>query len=259
MKKTKIIATIEARVGSSRLPNKVLKKIGKKSILEIIIDRLKKSKLIDQIVIATTKNVEDDRICYLAKSKKISYYRGSEFDVLDRISNAISNYKGDLIVQLTGDNPLIDYSLIDKMLKYFKNNKIDFLTNNGFGDENLRTYPIGTDIKIFKGKDILKINNLKLNKTYREHPSLFFYKNKKFKYKIKNINIPFILKRDYKLRITVDTLEDFKLVKLLYLELSKKNAYFSLKHIIEYVDNNLKLLQINSNIRQKKVPLKLNY
>ena len=104
MKKTKIIATIEARLGSNRLPNKVLKKIGKKSILEIIIERLKKSKLIDQIVIATTKNIEDDRICHLAKSKKVSCYRGSEFDVLDRIANAISNYKGDLIVQLKDRN-----------------------------------------------------------------------------------------------------------------------------------------------------------
>ena len=225
------------------------------SILDIIIERLKKSKLIDQIVIATSKIVKDDRICQLAKSKKVSCYRGSEFDVLDRIANAISNYKGDLIVQLTGDNPLIDYSLIDKMLKYFKNNKIDFLTNNGFGDENLRTYPIGTDVKIFKGKDLIKINNLKLNKTYREHPSLFFYKNKIFNYKIKNINVPFNLKRDYKLRITVDTLEDFKLVKSLYLELSKKNIYFNLKHMIEYVDNNIELLKINSKIRQKKVNL----
>ena len=133
--------------------------------------------------------------------------------------------------------------------------KIDFLTNNGFGDENLRTYPIGTDVKIFKGKDLIKINNLKLNKTYREHPSLFFYKNKIFNYKIKNINVPFNLKRDYKLRITVDTLEDFKLVKSLYLELSKKNIYFNLKHMIEYVDNNIELLKINSKIRQKKVNL----
>ncbi len=253
MKKSKIIATIEARLGSKRLPNKVLKKIGKKSILEILIERLKKSKLIDEIVIATSNSKKDEKICKLAKSKKIYCYRGSEIDVLDRIANAISKHKGDIVVQLTGDNPLIDYDLIDKMIKLFKKNRFDFLTNSGFGDDNIRTYPIGTDIKIFKGINLIKVNNLKLNKTYREHPSLYFYKNKITKYKIKNINLPIKLKRNYKIRLTIDTLEDFKLVKILYLELSKKNIYFNLKNIIDFVDKNIDLIKINNEIKQKKV------
>ena len=172
--KENIVAIIEARVNSKRLPGKVLKKIAGKTLLEILVDRIKKSKLLNNIVIATTTNNRDTKIVNLANKKKINFFRGSENNVLDRVSKASIKFKADIIVQLTGDNPLIDYEVVDKMLLKLLSNKLDFITNNCFGNNKKRTYPIGTDIRIFYRKHIEAINSFNLNSSYREHPSLFF-------------------------------------------------------------------------------------
>ena len=254
--KKNIFAIIEARTGSKRFPNKVLKKIFDETLLEILIKRLKKSSLIKQIIIATTTGKNDLKIVNLAKKLKVKAYRGSEKDVLDRITKASIKYKAHIIVQLTGDNPFIDYSLVDKMISVFKRNiSLKFLTNHGFGNEKIRTYPIGTDIKIFYKKDLVSINKLKLNKIYREHPSLFFYKNNSNLFKIKNIALSKKLSRKYKLRLTVDTHADYKFVKEIYKNLSNSKPYFNLRDIISLIDKNKKLLLINNKIKQKKVNL----
>ena len=124
MKEKHIVASIEARMTSSRLPGKVLMdSIDGISMLEFMISRVKKSKLINKIIVATTINLSDQPIVDLCKKLKISYFRGSEEDVLSRVLNAHKKFKSDIIVELTGDCPLIDPIIIDKIILTYLNNQ----------------------------------------------------------------------------------------------------------------------------------------
>ena len=114
--KNKIVAIIEARMSSTRLEGKVLKKIDGEEVLKIIIKRLRFSKQINQIIVATTKAKKDDRIARFLKKNKQLYYRGSSSDVMGRIINAAEKFKAEIIVRVTGDNPLTDPNIIDYML-----------------------------------------------------------------------------------------------------------------------------------------------
>ena len=156
-KKPKVVATIEARMNSSRLSGKVMKKIHIYPMLEILIKRVMKSKLTDQVVVATTTNKKDDVLVNFLKRKKISFFRGSEKNVTLRVIKAAKKYKADIIVQLTGDNPLIDPKMIDYMTKYFIKNfpKFHCIANNGLGKYSKRTAPWGMDIQIFTYKDLV--------------------------------------------------------------------------------------------------------
>ena len=149
--KKKIVAIVEARLNSKRLPNKVLMKIQGREILKIILERLKYSKKIDSIVVATTKNKKDNKIENFLKKNKYNFYRGSEKNIINRIIGAGDQYNADIIIRLTGDNPLVDPKMIDYMLNfYLKDRNTDYLTNNNFGDLKKRKIAMGLDVSIFK-------------------------------------------------------------------------------------------------------------
>ena len=120
-----IIAIVQARMGSSRLPKKSLMDIEGKTALEFMIDRVRKSDLIDDIVIATTVNQEDDVIADLCINNQINCYRGSENDVLDRFYQSAKKYEATIVVRLTSDCPLIDPDLIDETINLFITKKVD--------------------------------------------------------------------------------------------------------------------------------------
>ena len=121
----KVVASIEARMGSSRLPGKTMKNILDKPMLELMIERIKRCTMIDEIVIATSNSKNDDIIEILAQKLSISCFRGSEEDVLKRVLDAVKSVEGDIIVELWGDTPLIDPFVIDTMVKFFQENKFD--------------------------------------------------------------------------------------------------------------------------------------
>ncbi len=150
MKKNKVVATIEARMTSSRLPGKVLMTAAGKTMLEHMIDRVKLVKGIDEIIIATTVNLADDEICKLAKKNKVSYYRGSENDVLDRVLKAAQFFEADIIIELTADCPVIDHNIIEQSLNIFKSHKVDYVSN-----VIIRSYPDGMDTQVFKTETLL--------------------------------------------------------------------------------------------------------
>ena len=114
--KKKIIAIVQARIDSSRFPQKILKKIGKLTLIEILLQRVSMSKKIDQIVVATTKLKSDDSLIKILDKNKINYYRGDEKNVLKRFFEAANQFKGDIIVRITGDCPLIDPVVIDEVI-----------------------------------------------------------------------------------------------------------------------------------------------
>ena len=181
MKKLRIISTIEARINSTRLPGKVMRETNGLPMIELLVSRVKRSKLVDKIIVATSKNKSDDVLVKFLKSKKIPYYRGSENNVLQRISEAAKKYKADIVVQLTGDNPLIDPEIIDYMLKFYLNKYPlwSYVTNNGFGICGNRAVPYGMDVQIYKLEDLINNSKNSFKKDLKEHPSLYFYREGK--------------------------------------------------------------------------------
>ncbi len=259
MKKLRVIATIEARMNSSRLHGKVLKNLGGYPLLDVLIRRLKKSKTLDDIVVATTVNKKDDKIISLLKKKKVKYYRGSENNVNFRLIKAAKKHDADLIVQLTADNPFIDHEIIDYMVKFFlKNaNKYNYVSNCGLGDYSKSHVPLGFNARLFLFKHLNANYKYCKKKDLREHPSLYFYREGKKKYKLKNLEMPKNLKTNLKIRLTIDTMEDLNLARLVFNKLYKKhNIYFGLKDVINLFKKNKSYLEINKNVVQKNVSLK---
>lgn len=251
----KIIASIEARMTSSRLPGKVLMEMGGKPVLQILIERLKRSKYLNEIVIAATDNKADDPIELLGKKINIPVFRGSEEDVLGRVVGAAESVKGDLIVEVTGDCPLMDPEVMDKVIEEYLNQypEYDYVTNIGYVENQEREIPIGMDIRVFTYNDLKHISEITDDPEDREHVSLYFFRTGKDKYKLLNVDTPDEWKRDYKVRLALDTAEDFKFIGKVYTELSGINPEFGLKDILNFLDKNKDLLNINSQVIQKTV------
>ena len=255
IKDKKIVASIEARMTSSRLPGKVLKEMDGKPVLEILIDRLKRSKYINEIVIATTSNDADDRIEELGKELNVAVFRGSEDDVLGRVVGAVETLKGDIIVEITGDCPLMDPEVMDSVIEEYIENypEYDYVTNIGYVENEVREIPIGMDIRVFTFKDLKYISEITDDPEDREHVSLYFFRTGKNKYKLFNIKTPDKWKRNYSVRLALDTKEDFQFIEKIYTELNKINKEFGLEDILNFLDENKELLKINSEVIQKTV------
>lgn len=244
----KVVCLVQARVGSTRLPGKILKEICGKTILHHEIDRLKKCKEIDEIVIATTDKEDDDKIVNEAKKLSVKYFRGSENDVLSRFYYAAKENNADIIVRVTSDCPCIDFEILDKMLIYFKDKykekQVDYLSNT-----INRTYPRGYDIEIFTFSALEK-SYINAKKEYeREHVTPYIYdKTNNF------LKLSFENKEDYsEYRVTLDTIEDFIVIKNIFENLYYKNPYFKLNDVVQYLNNNLHIVDINKHIEQKKL------
>ena len=240
----KIIASIEARMKSSRLPGKVLKKICNKPVLLHIVERLKKSKHINDIVIATSLSKDDDVIEKFALKNNISYYRGSEEDVLKRLLGAHEYMKTDIVVEITGDSPLIDWEVVDKTIEMYLNNNVDYVSNT-----LKRSHPIGVRSQVF-GINILKeCENLAYLEKDREHVTTFICKNDNNKYKLLNYSAPKHL--DYpRMRLTLDYQEDYDLINKIYEHFYPEDK-FCLFDVIKFLNSNPDISSINKNCKQR--------
>lgn len=198
---------LQARTGSTRFPNKVLKKIYSKSILEIIFYRLKKSKLINGILLITTNNPNDKILTKIAKKNKINYFLGSEENVLSRYYYASKQFKIDIIVRVTSDCPLLSSEIIDEGIKTFLSKKVDYLHNT---NHKSYSFPDGFDIEIFNFKVLKESYYRTKNKTNIEHVTKYMRANKRYaKYQMKHKN------RKLKAKYSLDTLKEFnKLEKI---------------------------------------------
>ena len=233
-------------MGSTRLPGKVLMKIEGKPLLEIMLKRVKKSKLIDKIIIATSDQYKDDKIVDYCKVRKYNFFRGSENDVLLRYFDCAKKYNGDVIVRLTADCPLIDPGIIDKVIKLYFDSNVDYAANTVPPETN--RYPDGSDVEVFsfKGIEGLVGKASDLNDVDREHVTFPFWK-RNFEYK--TIQLP--NKYDWgKFRITVDYPEDYELMKIIF-EAGKEFEYMPLESIIEYLDNNPQFAILNQSLSQQ--------
>jgi spore coat polysaccharide biosynthesis protein SpsF len=242
----KTVITIEARMRSTRLPGKVLKPILGRPMLALMIERLQHVWQADQIVVATTDNPADDPIANLAQRLGVRWFRGSEDDVLDRVLRAAQSVNADLIVEMTGDCPLIDPGLIDQMITTFKTNSVDYCANI-----LSRTYPRGMDTQVFPIKILAQVSELTQNPADHEHVSLYIYEHPE-RFRLLNIasGLP---PQVADLRLTVDTPEDFELVQAIYQELYPINSKFNLSDIILLFQRRPELMIINQQIIQKPV------
>ena len=221
MFKKNITVIVQARLTSSRLPEKVLKKISKKTIIEIIHQRLSRSKFISQIVYAIPKNKKNLKLKNFFKSKKLNYFEGSEENVLDRYYKCVKKYKSDIIVRITADCPLIDPNMLDKCLKIFIKKKIDLLVNYC-----PPTFPDGLDIGIFNPKTLHQTWKNARSKYDIEHVVPFMLKNKN----VKKYN--YSSKKDFSSeRWTLDTEADFVVIKNIFKRF--KNLNFSWKDVLK--------------------------
>lgn len=223
----KILAIVQARMGSTRLPGKVMKELCGIPVLVHVIRRIRKAQLVDNVIVATTDKNEDNIIINLMKDEKVDIFRGSEEDVLDRYYKAAKENNADIIVRVTSDDPLIDFNVIDEIIEKLITEKLDYCCNN-----IPRTYPLGLDCECFTFST-LKIAWENANGKYnREHVTPFIRDNNLFKISsIKN-------NKDYSyLRWTLDTIQDYNYIKNIYENLYYFNNYFTTQQIIDFLDN----------------------
>lgn len=231
-------------MGSTRLPGKVMKDLFGKTVLAHVIERVKLSKEIDEIVIATTTLKHDDIIIKEAEKYGVKYFRGSEDDVLSRYYYAAKANNADIVVRITSDCPLIDPFVTDEIIEFFIDNTYDIVTNAG-SDLSQRTYPRGLDTEIFSF-GILEEAFLNAREDYqREHVTPYMYENSNKIYYYKN-------DIDYsKYRWTLDTEEDFKLIKEIYVHLYEGEHNFYMEDIIQLITKYPELKYLNRYVQQK--------
>lgn len=232
------VAIIQARTGSTRLPKKVLKKLGDKTLLEILIKRLKKSHLLDDIIVATSIGKEDDVIEEIANKAGVKCYRGDVNDVLRRYYEAAREYNANIIVRVTADNPLTDAKIIDKLIEKHIQNKADYTI--------CRNLPLGIGAEVISW-DALKIaeENARLLEE-REHVTLYIKSHPEiFKIFEYNSNL-----NNENLRLTVDTKEDFEVIRKIYENMGELED-LRIEDVINFLNTHPEISNINAHIKQK--------
>jgi len=242
-------AVIEARMGSSRLPGKVLLKVNDVPLILLLVDRLKQVKKLKKIVVATSVSKNNDQLCNLLRKNKISFYRGSENNVLQRVVRAAKKNKIKNIVQITGDCPLIDPEIVSQVISTFDNNKFDLVSNS-----TIRTYPDGMDVCVFSTKNLEKTLKLTKNKYDLEHVTLFMKRKKKL-FNQCNLMAPQFLNLP-NLGLTLDEPKDYQMIKKVFNFFWKKRKTFSCLDIVKFLKSNPKIISINKDVKRKNIPLK---
>ena len=216
-----MICIIQARMGSKRLPGKVLMKIGKDNILNKLILSVKKVIGISDIIIATTLNREDNKIINYCKKNKINYFRGSTSNVASRFYKILTLKDSKYFIRLNADSPFLDYRIIKKLISKIKDNNFDIITN-----VLKKSFPKGQSVEILK-KEIYIKHYKKINNKYdKEHVTSYFYKNKK-KFKIYNY---FNRQNFSNINLSIDTIKDLKKIRNISARIKNKN--FNWKNLV---------------------------
>jgi len=248
-KQPMIAAIIQARMGSSRLSGKIMLETCKKPLLKHMIERIQLTETVDEIVIATSTNKNDDVIEDFCKKNKIVCFRGSENDVLSRYKMAADMVHADIIVRLTSDTPLLNHIILDKVVRVYTKNKYDYVSNCY---PLPRTYPDGMNVEVFSKKILDEMYDNAKKPSEREHVSLYVVTQPK-KYKMYRVDY---LKDISHYRFNLDYELDYKLLKEIFENLYYENQHFTMEDIIKFLEVNPSIFNINSKIKPYEGMLK---
>jgi spore coat polysaccharide biosynthesis protein SpsF len=241
----KTVAIVQARMGSTRLPGKVLQDLAGEPMLARVVNRTCRAKTLQEVVIATTTNTVDDVIVKLCEARGWSWFRGSEEDVLDRYYRAAKKYQADFIVRITSDCPLIDPEVIDQVVQEFleRQPEVDYASNTW----PRRTFPRGLDTEVMRMDVLERAWREDRNPAWREHVTPYIYRNPN-RFRIHNVVSPV----DYSaMRWTVDTQEDLAFVRQIYNYFGHDR--FSWREVLKVLEEHPEWVEINRYVQQKVV------
>lgn len=236
-----IVTIIQSRMTSTRLPGKILLPVLDKPLLLRMVERVQKAECIGQLVIATSKKHEDDKIKDLCDENNLTCFRGHLTDLLDRHYQAGKKFNADTVVKIPSDCPLIDPKIIDKVLKFYIDNSdgFDYVSNL-----HPATYPDGNDVEVFSFKALEKAWKESTKKLEREHTTPYFWENP---HKFRIGNVEWETGYDYSTthRWTIDYEKDYQFIKKVYEELYKNNPLFGLDEILQLLKDKPEIAEIN--------------
>ncbi len=235
------IAIVQARMGSTRYPGKVLKKVCNYPIIQILFERLKKSKKINKIILATTTNKEDDLLEKLINKIGFDVFRGSEKDVLSRYYQVAKMYNAKNIVRITGDCPFVDSIIVDEVINLFYKNNSDYCSN-----VNPPTFPDGLDVEIFNIDVLEKAYLNAINPKHREHVTTYMIQDKS----LQKSNLCSSIDHSEK-RWTLDYKEDFEIINNVF-NYFHPNIHFKTDDILKLFKIKPKMFLKNSHLSRNE-------
>ena len=235
------IAIIQARTGSKRLPGKVISRLSDHNVLTYVVKRCQQSKLLKNIIVATSNKGRDDCIEDLSQKIGVKLYRGSEEDVLKRFAEAAKLFKANPVIRICADSPLIDPVIIDETIDIFINNTFDYVCNNN--------YPRGMSAEVFTNKALqyAYMNTSERENHYREHVTTYFVDSPNL-FHLFFKEPPEYYKRKEDIRLCVDEQEDLDLARIIYKHFYPRED-FTLKEIISFLDQNPNIKSMNSHYK----------
>jgi spore coat polysaccharide biosynthesis protein SpsF len=242
-----VVASVEARMGSSRLPGKVLADVNGVAALTRLFRRLEQCRELSGVVLATTTNPADDVLADWAESTGVAVYRGSEEDVLRRVVDAQRTLSADVVVEVTGDCVLLDPEVIDLGIRTYMANDADVVAN-----VRVPSYPQGADVQVFSFALLEEVERTVNDPAVREHVSLFFYEHPE-RYRLMHLVAPMKWHRPA-LRLQLDYPEDLQFIRAVYERLEPEYGdHFGLDQIMKLLEEQPELARINAHCEEKPV------
>jgi spore coat polysaccharide biosynthesis protein SpsF len=238
-----IVAIIEARMTSSRLPGKHMLPANGKPMLQHLVERLKRVALIDNIVIATTTNAADDVLVEFSKSVGVDVYRGSELDVMGRVVEAGEAYSADVICEVTGDCPVIDPELVEQVIRTFLENKAVYVNNGKHG------LPGGMSAQVFYWSALKQSFGMTQKLLDREHVTLHIKRHPELFPAIYLVAPESVRRPD--IDLTLDEWDDYVLLKRIIEHFGNTNPYFSCKQVLQLLHEKPDWCDINKHVIRK--------
>jgi spore coat polysaccharide biosynthesis protein SpsF len=240
----KVVATIEARMNSTRLPGKMLLPVNGKPILLHLVNRIRQVSSIDEIVLATTSNTTDDDLAAFAETNNLKYFRGSEENVMSRVIEAADSAKAEVIVEIIGDCPLIDPGIVEQTIQMFLHNSCDYVYNR-----QVPSFPDGMDVQVYKLDTLKKsaamtddqLDYEHVTRHIRQHPEIFSHMHL--------VAPPELHWPD--LELLLDEEDDYEFLKIIIEHFGDQNPYFSCREIVELLQCRPELLSINHGVKRR--------
>lgn len=237
-----ILVIIQARIGSTRLPGKVLKQLGQRDVLSYVVERCRKIEGIQEVVVATSDLAQDDAIAEWCQEKPVAYYRGSEQNVLSRFIEAAKPYQPDYIMRVTSDCPFVDYEMATDMVKQLNEHPAEII-------DITKALPRGLAVELISYAALQRIVNCELAERHREHVTYYAYEYKE-QFTRLSYEPPHSIQHEA-LRVTLDTDEDYALCNAIANHFN--DLLVSSADVVNYLLTHPEVAELNAHIEQKPV------